>query len=69
MKIISTAELKAGLDRKDKFTIVEVQSAGSYQRGHLPGAINIPPVEFEARAQELLPDQGAQIVVYCSSHT
>lgn len=69
MEIISTADLKARLDRKEPLTIVEVQSAGSYQRGHLPGAINLPPTEFEARAQECLPDRSAQIVVYCSSPT
>lgn len=69
MNFISTTDLKAKLDRREPITIVEVQSAGSFAKGHLPGAINIPPVEFETRARDVLTDLGAQIVVYCSSHT
>lgn len=69
MEIISTADLKAQLDGREPLTLVEVQSQGSYQRGHLPGAINLPLDQFEARVSELLPDTGARIVVYCSSPT
>ena len=69
MEIISTTDLKSRLDRKEPLTIVEIQSTGSYGRGHLPGALNLPPDQFEARVAEVLPDHSATIVVYCSSPT
>ena len=69
MEVISTKDLKDRMDRKDPLTVVEVQSAGSYRRGHLPGAINLPPDVFESSVDEALPDRDASIVVYCSSPT
>ena len=38
-----------------------------YDDAHLPGAINIPHTEVAKLAPELLPDQDATIVTYCSN--
>jgi phage shock protein E len=46
--------------------IVDVRSAGEYQTGHFPGALNIPVDEIGKRTAEL-GDQGKPIVVYCRS--
>lgn len=54
------------MDREDEFFLVEALDERYYQRSHLPGAINLPPKALE-RAEELLPDKEANIVVYCSS--
>jgi rhodanese-related sulfurtransferase len=35
--------------------LVDVRSAGDYQKGHLPGAAHIPLDELEQRAGELDP--------------
>lgn len=40
-----------------------------YQHAHLPGAINLPPDRVPELAPRLLPDKGAEIIVYCSSPT
>lgn len=65
-KTISREELKAKMDREEEFFLVEALDERFYRRSHLPGAINLPPDAIE-RAEELLPEKGAEIVVYCSS--
>ena len=69
VKTISRAELKAKIDRNDNFLLVETLSPAVYHDTHLPGAINLPPDSVTTLASQLLPDQGAEIVVYCASPT
>jgi rhodanese-related sulfurtransferase len=69
MKTISRDELKAKMDRKDDFVLVEALAKASYDHAHLPGAINIPPDQVADLAPTLLPDKNADIVVYCASPT
>ena len=40
---ISREELKAKMDRKDDFSLVETLEPAAYEAGHLPGALNLPP--------------------------
>jgi rhodanese-related sulfurtransferase len=61
---ITREELKAKMDRGDDFLLVEALSRAHYESSHLPGAINLP-YEFVDEAEEVLPDKGAEIVVYC----
>jgi rhodanese-related sulfurtransferase len=68
-KTISRDELKQKLDRKDDFLLVETLPATSYHHNHLPGAKNLPPDSVTSMASRLLPDKGAEIVVYCASPT
>jgi rhodanese-related sulfurtransferase len=63
---ISREELKAKMDRGDDFGLVETLAEEHYELTHLPGAINLPPGQTE-RAEELVPDKGAEVVVYCAS--
>lgn len=66
---ISRNELKQKIDRKDDFLLVETLPATSYHHNHLPGAINLPPDSVSKLAPQLLPDKGAEIVVYCANPT
>jgi rhodanese-related sulfurtransferase len=66
---ISRDELKAKIDRGDPFVLVETLPAESYREAHLPGAINLPPDQVGRLAPRLLPDKGADIVVYCARST
>ena len=63
---ISREELKAKMDRSEDFVLLEALPEKSYRRSHLPGAINLPPGQTD-RAQELIPDKRAEVVVYCAS--
>jgi len=54
---------------RGKRVVAEVLPAQYFAAGHLPGAVHLPLDGFEARAQELFPDRGATVVVYCASLT
>ena len=69
MKTISRDELKLKIDRKDNLTLVETLAETAYHHAHLPGAINLPPDRVSDQASNLLPNKGAEIVVYCASPT
>lgn len=45
--------------------ILDVRTREEYASGHVPGAINIPHTEVEARVAELGADQTRPVVVYC----
>jgi len=63
---ISAPELKEMLDRGEGVVIVDLRSEFSYGDGaaKLPGAIHIPPKQFESRYQEI--PTGSPVVMYCT---
>jgi rhodanese-related sulfurtransferase len=66
---ISTEELRAKMQRGDRFFLVEALAEHAYQKGHLPGALSLPRAKVAQLAPTLLPDKGAEIVVYCRNLT
>jgi len=66
---ISRDELKRKMDAGDEFVLVETLAPTAYAHAHLPGAVNLPPDRVRELAPNLLPDKGAEIIVYCSSPT
>jgi rhodanese-related sulfurtransferase len=69
VKTISRDELKAKLDRGEKFTLLEALAKAAYDHVHLPTAKNLPPDQVRTLAPTLVPDKNAEIVVYCASPT
>jgi molybdopterin/thiamine biosynthesis adenylyltransferase/rhodanese-related sulfurtransferase len=65
MSDITVKELKARLDRKDKFTLVDVREPNEYEIARIPGARLLPLSELQGRAHEL--DTADDIVVHCKS--
>lgn len=59
---VSRAELLERI-RAGLVTVLDVRPADEYALGHLPGAVNIPLKEIEARLAELDPCQ--EVVAYC----
>lgn len=59
---VSRGELIAR-SRDGLVTILDVRPADEFAAGHVPGAVNIPLAELEARLAELDPKQ--EIVAYC----
>jgi len=49
--------------REGLVTVIDVRPAEEYAAGHLPGAINIPLDQLEARLADL--PQNAEVVAYC----
>jgi rhodanese-related sulfurtransferase/DNA-binding transcriptional ArsR family regulator len=62
MEPVSRAELLERT-RQGLVTVLDVRPADEFASGHLPGAVNIPLSELEARLAELDPVQA--IVAYC----
>jgi rhodanese-related sulfurtransferase len=60
---ISIADLKQAIADK-KVTVIDVNGAASYARGHVPGAINFA-TEKDNLASKLPADKGALVVAYC----
>ena len=69
LRMISRADLKAKIDRRDDFSLIDVLPETAYQHAHLPRAINIPSDRIRELAPELLPNRQPEIVVYCSKLT
>ncbi len=57
----STQELRRQLST---VTVVEALGPSFFATGHIPGAINIPPLQVAELAPSLLPEKDAAIVVY-----
>ncbi len=60
---ISIADLKKAIADKT-VTIIDVNGAASYSRGHVPGAINFA-TEKDNLAAKLPSDKDALVVAYC----
>jgi rhodanese-related sulfurtransferase len=63
--------MPTGIDRDelreltgDGAQLVEVLPAAEYERAHLPGAVNVPLKELDARLDEL--DRSRPVIVYCN---
>ncbi len=62
---ITVDEVKARLDRGDKFTLVDVREDHEYAKDHLPGAIHLSKGIIERDVEERVPDLNAPLVLYC----
>jgi adenylyltransferase/sulfurtransferase len=62
---MDVTELKAKIDRGDRFTLVDVREPHEYRIGRIPGSILIPLGELSKRVGEL--DGAAEVVVHCKS--
>lgn len=48
--------------------IIDVREPEEYQRGHVPGALNIPPADIMAGAPQLAnAPKDTELVLYCNS--
>ena len=64
---VSITEVKAAIEAK-KATIIDVNGTESWQKGHIPSAIDF--VSAKADLAKALPaDKGALVIAYCGSPT
>jgi rhodanese-related sulfurtransferase len=62
---VSIDDVKARLDRSDKFVLVDVREESEYAKDHLPGAIHLGKGVIERDIEERVPDLSTPIVLYC----
>jgi rhodanese-related sulfurtransferase len=66
MGAVSPAFVKKQLDTKAPITLIDSRpTARKYDKGHIPGAINIPDSEFDKLTDKLPTDKTASLVFYC----
>ena len=65
-RVIATAELKAMMDGKKDFVLVDTRTPEEFQEAHIKGAVSIPEKSFENQLALLPADKSALIVLYCN---
>jgi len=63
---ITRGELKAKMDRGDRFKLVETLPEAEFKKQHLPRAINLPVERIRELDPHILPNKHENIVVYCA---
>lgn len=58
-------EVKAKLDRGDKFLLIDVREESEFAKDHLPGAIALGKGIIERDIEQRVPDLNAPMVLYC----
>lgn len=60
---ISAVELEALLESPDRPRIVDIRTAGEFERGHIPGSVNVPFADLPQRVGELV--DATHVVTVC----
>jgi rhodanese-related sulfurtransferase len=53
------------ISRGEKFHLIDVREDNEWERGHLPGATHLAKGIIERDIENLIPDSGTEIVLYC----
>ena len=64
---IEPAELASRIEAGDAPLVLDVRTPEEFEAGHIPGAVNVPIAELEARLAELERYRSEEVVVHCQS--
>jgi rhodanese-related sulfurtransferase len=62
---LTVDQVKAKLDRGEKFKLIDVREESEYAADHLPGATALGKGILERDIEQAIPDPAAEIVLYC----
>ena len=65
VKELTVDDVKAKLDRGEKFLLVDVREESEFARDHLPGSVHMGKGVIERDVEEKVPDVNAPMVLYC----
>jgi rhodanese-related sulfurtransferase len=65
IKECTIADVKAKLDRKERFHFIDVREDGEFEKDHATGALHLGRGILERDIEEKIPDKQAEIVLYC----
>lgn len=65
-KVVDTSQLKAMMDGKEQFALIDARSKEEYEEAHIVTAINIPEKKFEESMSVLPADRSVLLVIYCN---
>lgn len=60
---VTPEEVKERIESEEDTQVVDIRSPMQFERGHIPGAINIPMAELPSRVDEV--EWGDDVVVAC----
>jgi len=58
-------EIKARMDRGQKFILIDVREESEFAKDHLPGAMHMGKGVIERDIESRVPDTGTSLVLYC----
>ena len=61
----NVGEVKARMDRGEKFLLVDVREEGEFAKDHLPGAIHLGKGIIERDIEARVPALNTELVLYC----
>jgi len=64
--VVTTDQVKAMIDQKTVFILIDSRTVQEYQEAHIVGAINIPDKTAEEQYGLLPADKNALLVIYCN---
>ena len=62
---VTTESVKGKIDSEHQFVLVDVREDSEWEMGHLPTAIHLGRGILERDAAKVIPDSGAEIILYC----
>ncbi len=62
---VSTAYVKKLMDDKEKFVLIDARPKRVFDKGYIPGAINISDTDFEKNVDKLPADKATPLIYYC----
>ena len=62
---VERKELKWRMDRAETFVLLEIGPEENYRKGHLPGALSVPPERVADLVPDLVRDRDVEVIVYC----
>ncbi len=65
VKETSVDDVKARLDRGDKFLLLDVREESEFAKDHLPGAVHLGKGIIERDIEARAPQLGTPMVLYC----
>jgi rhodanese-related sulfurtransferase len=65
VKECTVVDVKARIDRRESFTLVDVREDSEWSAGHLPGAIHLGKGVIERDIEKTITDTSAPLVLYC----
>ena len=64
---ITAAEAKSIMDSTDDYILLDVRTREEYTDGHIAGALLLPDYEISTKAESIISEKDALILVYCRS--
>ena len=70
---VTADELRRKIDDGEAFVLVDALAPMVYAHSHLPGAINLPPLDVDPQdvdpqvVARRIPDRSTEVVVYCAN--